>query len=406
MSHRRAFLGSMIGGVTGATVVATGTTAAGRVLGANERIRFGLIGSGSRGKEILRAALRCHDVEAVAVADIYTRRLDEAKAIVPGIATFKDYRALLDDKTIDAVLIATPQHLHATHFVSAIQAGKDVYQEKTMAFNPGHARRMRNALEGSGRVVQIGMQMNSGAGIQKVRELIKSGSLGTVTLLEAHHFRNEPYGGWLREIPPDCDPDHVDWPAFLGEAKHVPFDANRYINWRFFWDYSGGNVFENMVHTLGFWFAALGLSIPQSVTMTGANYLAPRMQVPDTFQVSMSHAEKLFFTFTSMFGNDYYGEGHDHLFGTKATLVHTPSDQVRLIPQGPKSVAAAGPDGEGYKEFTDRHMRNFFDCVRSRSEPVCPFELGFRTAIACQMAIASYRRGTTVRWDSGTEEIL
>ncbi len=294
MSHRRAFLGSMIGGVTGAAVAATGTAATGRVLGANDRIRFGLIGSGSRGKEIFRAALRCHDVEAVAVADVYSRRLDEARAIVPGIATFKDYQALLDDKTIDAVLIATPQHLHALHFVAAIQAGKDVYQEKTMAFNPGHARRMRNALAGSGRVVQMGMQMNSGDGIQKVRELVKSGGLGTVTLLETHHFRNEPYGGWLRKIPSDCDPNHVNWPAFEGEAKHVPFDADRYINWRFFWDYSGGNVFENMVHTLGFWFGALGLSIPRSVTMTGANYLSPRMQVPDTFQVSMSHAEKLF----------------------------------------------------------------------------------------------------------------
>ena len=139
MSHRRAFLGSMIGGVTGAAVVAPATASTGRVLGANDRIRIGLIGSGSRGKEILRAALRCHDVEAVAVADVYTRRRDEAKEIVPGIATFKDYRALLDDKTIDAVLIATPQHLHALHFVAAIQAGKDVYQEKTMAFNPGHA---------------------------------------------------------------------------------------------------------------------------------------------------------------------------------------------------------------------------------------------------------------------------
>ena len=120
----------------------------GRVRGANERIRFGLIGGGSRGKEILQAAIKCPDVEAAAVADIYTRRLDEVKAIVPGIATFKDYRALLDDKTIDAVLIATPQHLHAIHFVAAVRAGKDVYQEKTMAFNPGHARRMRDALCG------------------------------------------------------------------------------------------------------------------------------------------------------------------------------------------------------------------------------------------------------------------
>jgi predicted dehydrogenase len=387
-------------------MVSTGSAATGRIVGANDRIRIGLIGGGSRGKEIFRAALRCPNVEAVAVADVYTRRLDEARASFPGICTLKDYRTLLDDKSVDAVLIATPQHLHAIHFVASIQAGKDVYQEKTMAFNPAHARRMRNALEGSGRVVQVGMQMNSGEGIQKVRELVRDGGLGMVTLLETHHFRNEPYGGWLRKVPADCNPDHVDWPSFQGESRHVPFDADRYINWRFYWDYSGGNVTENMVHTLGFWFSALGLSIPQTVTMTGANYLAPRMQVPDTFQVSMSHSEKLLFTFTSMFANNYYGEGHSTLFGTKATLIHTPSDQVRVIPQERKSTQKNGDEGQGYKEHTERHMQNFFDCVRTRSEPVCPLELGFRTAIACQMAIASYRRGTTVRWDSSTEEIV
>jgi len=406
MSHRRAFLGSVIGGATGAVVAAAGAAAPGRVLGANDRIRFGLIGIGGRGKEIFHAALRCPNVEAVAVADIYTRRLEEARAIVPGIATFKDHRALLDDKSIDAVLIATPQHLHAIHFVAAIQAGKDVYQEKTMAFNPAHARRMKNALAGSGRVTQIGMQMNSGEGIQKVRELNQSGGLGNITLLQTQHFRNAPYGGWLRQIPADCNPEHVDWMAFQGETKHVPFDPQRYINWRFYWDYSGGNVTENMVHTIAFWFGALGLAIPSSVTMTGANYLAPKMQVPDTFQVSMSYPEKLLFTFTSMFGNNYYGEGYDYLFGTKATLVHTPTDLVRVMPQHGRSVAGPGAEDRGYKEYTDSHMRNFFDCVRSRSEPVCPFELGFNTAITCQMALASYRRGTPVRWDPGTEEII
>jgi predicted dehydrogenase len=406
MSNRRAFLGSMIGGASGVAVAATGTAKEIRVRGANERIRFGLIGGGSRGKEILRAAIKCPDVEAAAVADIYTRRLDEVRAIVPGIATFKDHRALLDDKTIDAVLIATPQHLHAIHFVATVGAGKDVYQEKTMAFSPAHARRMRDALTESGRVVQIGMQMNSGQGIQKVRELAASDAMGTITLLQTHHFRNRPYGGWLRQVPPDCDAEHVDWHAFQGEAKAVPFDPQRYINWRFYWDYSGGNVFENMVHTLGFWFGALGLSIPHTVTMTGANYLAPKMDIPDTFQVSMSHPEKLFFTFTSMFGNNYYGEGHDYLFGTKATVVHTDSDQVHLIPQGSKHAAKPGPDDGGYKEMTGQHMQNFFDCVRNRKDPVFPFELGFRTSIACQMAIASYRRQATVHWDPATEEII
>jgi predicted dehydrogenase len=407
MSSRRAFLGSVVGGAAGVAIVGTATAAGGRVLGANDRIRFGLIGGGSRGKEILRAAIKCPNVEAAAVADVYTRRFDEVKAIVPGIATFKDYRALLDDKTIDAVLIATPQHLHVLHFVAAIQAGKDVYQEKTMAFNPGHARRMRAALTGSERVVQIGMQMNSGEGLQKVRELATSDSLGTPTLLEAHHFRNKPYGGWMRQIPSDCDLEHVDWTAFQGEAKLVPFDPQRVINWRFFWDYSGGNVFENIVHTLGFWFGALNLSIPNSVTMTGANFLSPKMDLPDTFQVSMSHPEKLLFTCATTFGNNYFGEGHDYLFGTKGTLLHTASDRVELIPQGGRRGAKPGTvTDEGYKEYTVPHMQNFFDCMRSRKEPVCPFELGFRTAIACQMANASYRRQATVHWDPATEEII
>jgi predicted dehydrogenase len=265
---------------------------------------------------------------------------------------------------------------------------------------------MRDALSDSGRVVQIGMQLNSGQGIQKVRELAASEALGTITLIQTHHFRNRPYGGWLRPVPADCGPQHVDWHAFQGEAKAVPFDPNRFINWRFFWDYSGGNVFENMVHTLGFWFGALDLSIPHSVTMTGGNYLSPKMDIPDTIQVSMLHPEKLLFAFTSTFGNSYYGESHDYLFGTKATLIHTESDKVHLLPERSRGAAKPGPDDEGYNDVTRLHLQNFFDCVRSRKQPVCPFELGFRTAIACQMAVASYRRQTTVHWDPATEEII
>ena len=105
----------------------------------------------------------------------------------------------MEDKSIDAVLIATPQHQHALNFVAAIESGKDVYQEKTMAFNPGHAKRMRKAFTGSGRVVQVGMQMNSAPSIGKIQELVAAGRLGTITAIQAHHYRNAPYGGWLAE---------------------------------------------------------------------------------------------------------------------------------------------------------------------------------------------------------------
>lgn len=411
MTNRRTFLKQAIGST--AWVAAGGIVGSVRAAGANDRIRIGWIGAGSRGREIFRAALKCPNVQAVAVADVYTRRLEEAKEIAPDLKTYQDFRRLLDDKSIDAVLIATPQHQHALGFVPALEAGKDVYQEKTMAFNPDHTRRMRRAFEGSGRVVQIGMQMNSGPGVAKVRELASAERMGTITAIQAHHYRNAAYGGWMREIPSDCDAGHVDWPAFQGEAKPYAFDPQRYMNWRFYWDYSGGNVFENMVHQLGFWYAVLGLTIPESVTMAAANYRSPKMEVPDTMSVTMSHREKVLFTWSSMFGNSFYGETYDYLFGTNGTVMHDESDQTAYWPQGKKGASPAESEASaltkanaGYSDYTLAHMQNFFDCVRSRKEPICPFELGFRTAIACQMAITSYRQQRTVRWDPKAQDIV
>lgn len=219
-----------------------------RILGANDRVRFGLIGAGGRGMQIFKAALNVSNTQAVAVADVYSRRLDEVKRLVSAIQTYTDFRRLLDDKSIDAVLIATPQHQHALNFVPAIQAGKDVYQEKTLAFNPDHARRMRRAMEGSNRVVQVGVQSVSGKAFARAREFSTPDHLGNITAVHTHHCRNRPYGGWKRTIPLDCSLEHVAWKEFEGEAAPHEFDPRRFINWRLFWDYSGGNVFENMVH--------------------------------------------------------------------------------------------------------------------------------------------------------------
>jgi predicted dehydrogenase len=135
------------------------------------------------------------------------------------------------------------------------------------------------------------------------------------------------------------------------------------------------------------------------------------MEVPDTMSVSMNQAEKILFTWNSMFGNAYYGETCDYLFGTKGTLMHDEADRVEYWPQGKNTPGANAKEGKaaeqtGYLDSTTPHMQNFLDCVRSRKEPVCPFEMGFRAAIACQMAIASYRRQRTVRWDPQTQDIL
>ena len=405
MPNRRTFIKQSLGG--SAALVASGMLPSARVLGANNRIRIGLIGGGDRGQQIFHAALRCPDVEGAAVADLYTRRLEEVKQFTPGIKTYSDFRQLLDDKSIDAVLIATPQHQHALNFVPALQAGKDVYQEKTMAFNPDHANRMRKAFEGSDRVVQVGIQSTSGSQLEVVRQYLGPEQMGAVTALHTHHFRNSLYGGWKRQIPADCDLQHVNWKEFEGEAPDHAWDPNRYINWRFFWDYSGGNVFENMVHQVGFWYKVLNLQIPRAVTMAGGNYRCPDMQPPDTMDVSMDQRENILFTWNSMFGNRYYGEGDDLLLGSKGTIHRDKDERVKYIPEGKhngeESPASAGVPDE---DLTARHMQNFFDCVRSRKEPNCPFELGYRSAIACRMAITSYRSGRTVRWDEKNGAIV
>jgi predicted dehydrogenase len=344
----------------------------------------------------------------VGVADVYTRRLDEVKRVVPNAKTYRDFRQLLDDKSIDAVIIATPQHQHALNFVPAIQAGKDVYQEKTMAFNPDHARRMRRAFEGSSRVVQVGIQSTSGRTFAQARELASTERLGTITAIHTHMWRNAPYGGWKRRIPSDCDAEHVDWKMFEGEAAPHPFDPNRYMNWRFYWDYSGGNVFENMVHQVGFWFKALDLRIPAAVRMGGGNYLSPEMEVPDTMDVAMEHSEKLLFTWNSGFGNSYYGAEDDLLLGNKGTLVRG-AKGVSLVTGHASQAGASGSQGAdivGGGDETDLHTQNFFDCVRSRREPNGSFEIGFRSAIACRMALVSYREHRVVTWDAEREEIV
>jgi len=237
--------------------------------------------------------------------------------------------------------------------------------------------------------------------------------MGVITQLHTFHYRNAPYGGWKRPIPDDCDLQHVDWKALEGEAKEHSFDPNRFINWRFFWDYSGGNVYENMVHPVGFWYKLLDLKVPEKVTMVGANYLSPDMKVPDTMNVSMIQREKILFTWNSMFGNNLMGAGYDEVLGNKGTLLRGEDAGVRYVPQGKKSTApqlgeAAGqaPDIVGMSDTTVLHMQNFFECVRSRKETNCPLDLGFRSAIACRMAVESYRQGRTVRWDEHKEEIV
>jgi len=399
MQSRRVFMSKVATGLAG-------TLAASNVLGSNDRIRLGIIGPGARGSEILREALACENVECVGAADVYTKRLEDVKKIAPDAKTYLDYRQLLEDRSIDAVLIATPQHLHCEHFLAALDAGKHVYQEKTMAFTVEHAKKMRAAWQRAGkRTVEIGHQGVSSGQIADAASFLKPELMGKITAIHAHMYRNTPHGKpqWARPVYPDMTAENIVWKSFLGEAPDRDFDAHRYVNWRYFWDYSGGNVYENMCHQLAFWYKALGLKIPKAVTMTGGIYLwKDGREVPDAMNVSMEHAEELLFSWDSGFGNDQLKVAEDAL-GDKGTISR--GQQIRYTPQKvnrPDGNEMMGPT----RSVPRAHMRNFLDCIRSGQEPNCPFELGFRVSIACCMAVESYRQQRTVRWDAIGEEIV
>jgi predicted dehydrogenase len=404
MDSRRNFLGKVASGL--------GTLAAvpARVWGAHDRIRVGFIGFGDRATDLLSHVRACPNTEAAAFCDVFTKQVDRARTLAPGASVYGDYRRLLSDSSIDAVVIATPPHLHAEHFCAALDAGKHVYQEKTMAFDVHHARQMRAAFEhdGSRHVVQIGHQACSSGHMHDAQMFLSEpGRVGKITTVAMRMFRNTPRGKaqWSRtaRITPDVNASNIAWNAFLGDAPPREFDANRYMNWRLFWDYSGGNVFEHMSHQLAFWYRALDLEIPRTATSAGGVLLwKDGREVPDTMNVSLQQPEDVLIHWASCFGNSYPGVGEDVL-GDHGTISR--DTQVRYVPQ-----KINRPDGN---EMTGRathlphaHMQNFVDSIRGDASPNCPFEIGWRVSIAARMAVESYRLGRTVRWDPTTEEIV
>lgn len=393
MDSRRNFIGKMTGGIAGTLAAPE------EVLGANERIRLGLIGAGDRGTQLAREALACPNVELAAIADVYAERLEKAKSIAPAATAQADYRSLLEDKSTDAVVIATPQHLHCEHFVAALEAGKHIYLETAMAFTLEQAKKMRAAFEKAGdRVVQIGHQFCSSGQVGDAANFIASGWVGRITAIRAHMYRNTPRGKppWSRPVYPSMTAGNIDWQAFLGEAPRREFDANRFLNWRLFWDYSGGNVFEYMSHQLAFWYKVLNLRIPEAVTAAGGLYLwKDGREVPDTMNVALEHSGGILFCWDSGFGNNQLGAG-EYLLGADGTIVR--GQQLRYLPQ--KVNRPGGREILGRTSTQPRaHMRNFLDCIRSGAEPNCPFDLGYRVSIACRMAVDSFRQGCTVRRD-------
>jgi len=432
--NRRAFV------KTTATFASLTALSASRVLGANERIRVGLIGFGLIGRIHTRSLLNQSDVDLVAFSDTYQPRLDAAVAMANGRAKpYRDFRQLLEDKNVDAVFVTTPDHWHALMTMMACAAGKDVYVEKPVTLFVKEGRWMVDVARRYKRVVQVGTQNRSGPQFARARQLIRDGKIGEIVSVQSNYFRNVMPGFGN---PPDEDPPHdLDWDMMLGPSPLRRYNPNRGIyHFRWFWDYSGGQMTNLGQHSLDLvhWF--FDVEAPKSVYSTGGRFfLKDNCEVPDRQDAVIEYPG-----FTAMCqyrecsaGRGGQGMGGLLFHGTRGTLAISrlgfevsgdpkvaPNNTVAKVLPGGHPVG--GPqlkpelDAEKPQQWTEnvkdetgdavgdygRHQRNFFDCVKSRQQPLTDIESGHRVVTTCHLANLSLKTGRKLVWDAAKEEVV
>ena len=404
----------------------------GRVLGANDRVRLGFIGVGNRGDQVLDGFLAHKDAEVVAVCDIHQPYMDfAAKKIGGSPRQFKDYRKLLEMKDVDAVVIATPDHWHALQMIHACQAGKDVYVEKPLSLVVAEGRRMVEAAERHKRVVQVGLQRRSSDFCREAVDFIRGGGIGKVTAVRAFHIQNEwPKG--IGKPPNEAPPADFDWEAWLGPAPKVPYNKNRaFYRFRWFYDYSGGQLTNMGVHYLDMIHWALGHDAPTAVTAMGGDFaVEDNREIPDTLEVIWQYQNSqgggALVSFTQINASAPLASARNcdvEFRGTKGALylmgdgyevvpdditpnefpVRTPLD--RTIQRGWRAgqrpmIAAKKVEG---RTQDAHHARNFLDCVRSRERCHCDIETGHRSTSATLLGNIAYKTKSYLEWDARAE---
>ena len=414
-----------------------------RVQGANERLGVGIIGFGLIGKRHVLDFIERPDVQAVAVCDAHRGRVAEGCALVGGACQgYGDFRKVLDNRHIDAVVISTPDHWHALMTMLACAAGKDVYIEKPLTLFVREGQWMIDVARRTGRVVQVGTQQRSGRHYQRAREMIQAGHIGRVHSVRMHAYRNIMPGFGA---PSDCSPPpELDWEMFTGPAPLRPYNPNRGIyHFRWFWDYSGGQMTNLGHHSLDIMQWVLGGTL-QAVASSGGRFaLEDNGETPDTqdamFEMAGSNdASGATGAYTAVWSHREAAAGPINPFslefcGTKGTLAisrrgfkitgDTRVPPANRVPQftgahpvgGPQRVAdhlsveswtesLEDRSGEATEQFTG-HVRNFLDCVKSRSTPISDLESAHRVSTMCHLANISLRLGRKLRWNAAEQTL-
>jgi predicted dehydrogenase len=371
-----------------------------RVLGANERLQLGIIGTGGRGRSLMKSFLKNKDVEFTGVCDVYEGNLKLGAAEAGKNAkTYGDFPKLLEDKTINAVVIATPDHWHHDQLVECLKAGKDVYLEKPMSLSIEEGARMVKAVRATDRIVQIGMQRRSAPSIQAAKKIVEAGELGEVTLARAHWYWNIPALKKDRALN-----GKLDWEGFLGPRAKQPLTVDGYDNvafwhWRYFWAFSGGNMTDQGTHLMDViqWFLNDGKPPVSAVCQGQVRRLQPS-QTPDVFSATFEYP-KFLATWTLAYTNSYKDGWQIVLQGDKATL-ELDNKGYRVYPDNGRDKPLSPPSKEEKLPVpTEPHVENFLECVRSRKEPTAPVEVGHNAVTGPHMANIALRKSCCARMD-------
>jgi len=390
------------------------------LLGANEKLRIGVIGCGGMGNNHMNALVdmaNTDNCEIVAVCDIYQKRLDAAAAKTGG-KKYKDYRQVLDQGDIDYVLIATPEHWHHKMAMDALDAGKHVYVEKPMTHTIEQSKEVLAKVKATNLKLQVGVQGTSDESYEVANQYIKDGTLGKVVMAQIDYSRNYVGDFWAYEIDPDAKPGvNLDWDAWLGPAPKRPWDPRRYFQWRRYWDYSGGIATDLFIHRVTRILKAVDLKFPDYVVATGGtwNFVDSVAEIPDTFNIMSDYPGGPTVVLISSLANDF---PIDHVIrGHKATIEFT-STGFTIIPQKATSAdvipgAGADQDKEGqivYKkkgaEDVTLHHRNLQAAIRSGEPLHCDAQLGYYGVVITMMGVDSFRKRAYLKWDQEGQRVV
>lgn len=374
------------------------------ILGQDRRIRAGIIGSGGRGR-YLTEQFKEAGAEVGAVCDVYEPNLEAGlKVASTGARPFRDYRRLLEDKALDAVIVATPDHWHARMVIDAVEAGKDVYVEKPMAHTIDEGFRIIEAVRRTKRIVQVGTQRRSMDLFSQARQFVTGGRLGEVRLVTSGWFNNQATLS-TRKLA-----GNLDWKQWLGSAPARAVDEQRFFNWYWFWDYSGGLLIGQAAHVIDCIQWYMNSPAPVAVTCTAAKSGIPGAEVPETASISMEFPEYLA-VFTLGYRAMRYHAFNDQFqnyHGDKARL-DLGRESYALYPQtlerAMKAEAEKSEPGAFFNFATLYHVRNFLECTLSRKEPNAPVEAGQGTNIVLCMAMESLRTGKRLRWNASARKV-